>query len=175
MPGVCRVPGCEKPRFEKRTLCAMHRNRLRVLHGSFDLPPKPTYEEAFWSNVNKTDGCWLWTATVSSGTGYGWFRRRGAHRVAYELAVGPIPDGLVIDHLCRVKLCVRPDHLEPVTNRENVLRGSHPAVVAFRSGTCQKGHPMADAYVRPDTGSRMCRECSRIRDRRRGSRNRRSA
>lgn len=84
---------------------------------------------AFWRKVTKTDGCWLWTgaragrATLQYGNTR-WSRRvRYAHRVAYELLVGPVPDGLELDHLCRVPLCVNPAHLEAVTRSENVRRG----------------------------------------------------
>jgi len=86
-------------------------------------------ESRFWSSIVKTDSCWLWIGTVNS-TGYGYFQTGGrgtkkarAHRYAYEFLVGPIPKGLVLDHLCRVKICVNPEHLQPVTQRENVLRG----------------------------------------------------
>ena len=71
-------------------------------------------------------GCWLWTAH-ENGLGYGQFyykgKPRGAHRVSYQLYVGEIPEGLVLDHLCRVTNCVNPDHLEPVTQKENLMRG----------------------------------------------------
>lgn len=86
--------------------------------------------ERFLSKVDKrADGCWHWTAALMPN-GYGYFRvstpRRRmvyAHRAAYELLVGPIPDGMVIDHLCRNKSCVNPEHLEVVTQGENVRRG----------------------------------------------------
>lgn len=85
-------------------------------------------EAVFWTTVDKRpDGCWVWTAH-GNNRGYGRFRVGGrqayAHRVAYELRNGPIPPGLTIDHLCRNKMCVNPAHLEPVTLRENALRGS---------------------------------------------------
>lgn len=82
----------------------------------------------FWAKVEKTNGCWLWTGGTARG--YGQFRLGGgrgsknvrAHRYAYELLVGPIPAGLEIDHTCENKLCVRPDHLEPVTKKVNLER-----------------------------------------------------
>lgn len=81
--------------------------------------------DRFWSKVDKTDDCWLWTGYID-GQGYGQFHHDGrvgyAHRVAYEALVGPIPSGLHIDHLCRVTACVRPSHLEPVTQAENLRR-----------------------------------------------------
>lgn len=87
---------------------------------------KLSIAERFESKVLKTDGCWLWQRAKSS-SGYGvfgvaWGHSMCAHRFAYEQAVGPIPDGLEIDHLCSNRLCVRPDHLEPVTREENIRR-----------------------------------------------------
>jgi hypothetical protein len=85
-------------------------------------------EERFWAKVQKgtQDECWFWTARTSQD-GYGWFAPfthgdMPAHRFAYQLLIGPIPDGLTLDHLCRNTLCVNPRHLEPVTNSENVRR-----------------------------------------------------
>lgn len=80
----------------------------------------------FFSKVHMTDSCWVWTgATINGygvlGGGRGYYRAR-AHNVAYEQTVGPIPDGLELDHLCRNRACVRPDHLEPVTRAKNVRR-----------------------------------------------------
>ena len=82
-------------------------------------------ERFFWK-VQKTDTCWLWTDSVS-GSGYGQFWQLGAriqaHQIAFRDLIGPIPEGLTLDHLCRVRACVNYAHLEPVTNRENILRG----------------------------------------------------
>jgi hypothetical protein len=78
--------------------------------------------EYFWSKVQKrADGCWVWMAGVNTG-GYGGYQQKMVHRLTYEALVGPIPQGLELDHLCRVKPCCNPDHLEPVTRRENALR-----------------------------------------------------
>lgn len=91
-----------------------------------------TFSDRFWSKVDKSGTCWLWTASIRA-TGYGQFRvgkrTRDAHRVAWELTNGSVPDGLQLDHLCRNRACVRPDHLEPVTQRENILRGTAPTAV----------------------------------------------
>lgn len=88
--------------------------------------PHPSAMERFWARFERApDGCWLWTGPLYSN-GYGEFnfdgRNRRAHRFAYDRLVGPIPDGLELDHLCRVRRCVNPAHLEPVTHEENVRR-----------------------------------------------------
>lgn len=83
-----------------------------------------------WAKVNKGPGkndCWLWTGRLNNGYGVVYFDRktRRAHRVTYVLACGPIPDGLSLDHLCRVTACVRPSHLQAVTVQENIRRGCY--------------------------------------------------
>jgi len=117
-------------------------------------------EERFWPKVRKTESCWLWTAnTTRPMDGYGRVmitpgKFQLAHRVAFELLRGPIPDGKTLDHLCRNSLCVNPEHLEPVSMRENVLRGESPGVIRRRRGTCDEGHP----YSRGTRGS-ICKIC----------------
>lgn len=119
--------------------------------------------ERFWSKACKTGTCWLWQAYVDE-RGYGTYRLAGrmrkAHRVAYELAVGPIPEGMVIDHLCRVRHCVNPTHLEVVTNDENVRRGLQGEWGKSKTH-CPHGHAYTpeNTYYRPDDGCRGCREC----------------
>ncbi len=81
---------------------------------------KPVWER-FWAKVEFTDTCWLWTGALDKG-GYGFFQNKRAHRMSYEWAKGPIPAGLQLDHLCFVRNCVYPDHLEPVTAKENTRR-----------------------------------------------------
>jgi len=117
----------------------------------------------FWSRVEKSPGCWTWTGTIDPG-GYGHYKlgqSQHAHRVAYELVVGPIPEGLELDHLCRNPSCVNPAHLEPVTHAENVRRGT----VAQRTH-CQKGHEYTPENTRMRNGARVCRECHREQRRR---------
>lgn len=122
--------------------------------------------QRFWSKVDTTGDCWLWMARRLRG--YGKFDLGNttamAHRVAYELSVGPIPDGLQLDHLCRVRHCVNPAHLEPVTQRENILRSEAPCAVVMRTNKCKHGHEFTDenTYVTP-AGKRQCRVC--IKDR----------
>lgn len=121
-------------------------------------------------SVNEATGCWEWSGARDRG-GYGRFTFRGrlhaAHRVAYELFVGPIPEGLDIDHLCRVRNCVNTEHLEPVTTRENIVRGLAPALAGLRMASkthCPRGHEYTEAntYIAP-TGGRLCRTCNRDR------------
>lgn len=106
-------------------------------------------------------GCWEWTGYTVQGYGVIYIGNSGrsmTHRLAYEILVGPIPDGLQIDHLCRNRSCHNPDHLEPVTQRENVRRGDLPSAIVARTGICRRGHSMADAYVNT-RGQRQCRTC----------------
>ncbi|WP_411732175.1 HNH endonuclease signature motif containing protein [Paeniglutamicibacter sp.] len=81
-----------------------------------------TEAEYFWAKVRKTNSCWVWTAAKVKG--YGKFQKHRAHRWSYEHLVGPIPEGLTLDHLCRNRACVNPEHLEPVTVEENVRRAA---------------------------------------------------
>lgn len=119
----------------------------------------------FWAKVAKTSGCWEWIAHKNQ-YGYGTYsiqsRSYMAHRVAYELEIGPIPDGLEIDHLCRNRGCVNPAHMEPVTARENTLRGEGITAINAQKTHCPKGHKYTDenTYMKSD-GKRVCRECSR--------------
>lgn len=119
-------------------------------------------EDRFWAKVEKTSDCWIWKG-AKHGRGYGNFFASGyvlAHRFSYELARGPIPPGLTIDHLCRNRLCVNPDHLEAVTMRVNLLRGVGPSAVAARKTHCPRGHEYAglNIYWTKD-GRRKCRTC----------------
>jgi hypothetical protein len=118
--------------------------------------------------VNPATGCWHWTRKISDN-GYGRTSFRGrdsaAHRVAYELLRGPIPAGLELDHLCRVRHCVNPDHLEAVTGRENRIRGHVARGGAERRTHCPAGHPYEGDNLAENGGSRACRECWRIRAR----------
>jgi hypothetical protein len=129
-------------------------------------------------SVDAETGCWLWTATKSIG-GYGRFYEGGshgrtlsAHRAAYELLVGPIPEGMTLDHVrergCVHRHCVNPKHLEPVTLRENLMRGDTPAAINAAKTKCIHGHDFTveNTYVYAD-GRRTCRTCIRDRSRER--------
>ena len=119
--------------------------------------------DRFWEKVDKSGDCWQWTG--SKGDGYGkvnGFHTSLAHRLSYEEACGPIPEGLQLDHLCRNRACVKPGHLEAVTQKVNQERGSN----ATRTH-CKHGHeytPENTKIIR--SGSRWCRECGRERTRR---------
>ena len=110
-------------------------------------------------------GCWIWTASTTAGYGRIDVNRKFlyAHRVAYERFVGPIPAGLQLDHLCRVRRCVNPSHLEPVTSRENTLRGNGVAARASAATHCPHGHPYDEANTyRDPRGWLRCRTCKRM-------------
>lgn len=121
----------------------------------------------FWPKVNKeaSGGCWEWTA-AKMPMGYGRFDGKLAHRLAYELLVGPIPDGLVIDHLCRNKSCVNPGHLEPVQQGVNLLRGETVNATAAGRTECIHGHPFTESNTHiTRSGRRTCRRCNANRQR----------
>jgi hypothetical protein len=124
-------------------------------------------QERFMAMVSPepNSGCWLWTGNVDPG-GYARFhsainRSERAHRAAYRFFRGPIADGKQVDHLCRVRSCVNPDHLEAVTQLENVRRGMSGTTNRNKTH-CPSGHPYSgdNLYVQPD-GGRACRTCNR--------------
>lgn len=125
--------------------------------------PEPDPAAArFWSKVDKTDSCWIWTASLNA-YGYGQFRPGArrlppvvAHRYAYESLFGPIPAGLQLDHLCRTRACVTPAHLEPVTQAVNLQR-EHAAQP--RRTHCAEGHALVDPNVYRYGGTTYCRRC----------------
>lgn len=187
--GVCIVPDCGKP-HSGRGYCETHYKRWQK-RGTVALPAVPSPEDRFWAKVDRNGPiseyrsdlgpCWIWTASVYQVSGYGQFSPiRGAkvvaHRFAYELLVGSVPEGLELDHLCRVRACVNPAHLEPVTHRENVRRGVSPMAEQHRQTTCIHGHPFDDenTYIRPGTQDRQCRTCRQLADRTRQPRPKRS-
>jgi hypothetical protein len=138
----------------------------RLLQEGTDMPRwTQTIEERFWSKVIKSEKCWKWLGAKDE-FGYGKFRSSdsrltAAHRFSYEQLVRPIQCGLELDHLCRNPSCVNPDHLEPVTHRENCRRGISPAGICARKTHCCLGHPLAGINLKvcSSTGRRRCREC----------------
>lgn len=124
------------------------------------------WPERFWKKVEKSNGCWEWTASKDPH-GYGTVRNDkktlGAHRVSYELIVGKIPDGLDLDHLCRNPGCVNPAHLEPVTHRENVRRGNAGLHCAIKTHCPHRHEYTPENTAIYDDGLRRCRECRRLR------------
>lgn len=123
--------------------------------------------ERFTSKIEVEGDCWQWRGTLLP-SGYGKFsvgqKQCIAHRFSYETFVGPIPDGLQIDHLCRNRGCVRPTHLEAVTGRVNLLRGETITARNASRTHCPQDHPYdeANTYVSKQ-GSRLCRACDRDR------------
>ncbi len=129
----------------------------------------------YWARVNKAGPvpprcpergpCWLWTGSVAKG-GYGRFAFAGkyvaAHRFSYEEEKGPVAAGLDLDHLCHVRLCVRPSHLEPVTKAVNALRGTSAEERRMRTH-CPQGHPYDEANTSVRRGRRNCKTCHRVR------------
>lgn len=123
----------------------------------------------FWQRVDKGMSCWNFRGELIQGYGHVYVRHHGkrkrirAHRLAWFLLKGPIPEGLVTDHLCRNRRCVNPDHIELVTNRENVLRGIGLSAQSARKALCLRGHPLTP--IRSTQRLRVCRTCQNERNR----------
>ena len=169
--GTCSENGCGK-QAERREWCTAHYKRWKR-HGDptagrvMVQPGNPN--ERFWGKVDRQGPvpahrpdlgrCWLWTGYLGT-RGYGTYTLDGAwvltHRAAYELTVGPVPDGLQLDHLCRNPPCCNPGHLEPVTGAENMRRA--------RRKVCSRNHDYeANVYVSPK-GARQCGACMKLRE-----------
>ena len=135
--------------------------------------PTTTLPTRISDKINFTDSCWLWKAS-KTGSGYGkvWYagRLQQAHRVVYELLNGEIPAGLDLDHVkargCTSRLCVWPEHLEPVTRRVNLLRGDTLARKHQEVVSCPQGHAYDEENTAMKNGTRQCRKCARARNKR---------
>lgn len=130
---TCTVGDCKKP-FRAKGMCDTHYHAAMRTN---TVPPSPTMEERFWSKVDKTGVCWIWKA-YRANTGYGQFgmgsKVLSSHRVSYELANGPIPEGMVIDHKCHDRACVNPDHLRAVSYKQNAEHRRGPQANNLSSG-----------------------------------------
>lgn len=131
----------------------------------------PTKEEwlaaaGVWYACIPEAGCWMWMRAVGRD-GYGKIkvskRQMGAHRASYELFKGAIPDGMDLDHLCRNRTCVNPDHLEAVSERVNVVRGMSPVGMNSRKTHCKRGHPFDEENTLRVPAGRQCKTCIRMR------------
>ena len=136
--------------------------------------PRPV-EDRLWPRVTKTETCWLWHRAEPHG--YGKISVNGrheyVHRVVYEMLRGPIPEGMQIDHLCRNKLCCNPDHLEPVTRKENLARGIDANAAKRNQSHCKNGHEWAPPNLRvASNGRRFCKPCADARRRAKRARQR---
>lgn len=166
---TCSVDGCGRP-VQCRGWCVKHYARWRRRGGDpaerlTGGSPVRSLADRMEQKIHRTETCWVWTGSLNP-EGYGKVYRDGtsalAHRAFYELHVGPVPEGLSLDHLCRNRACVRPSHLEPVTRGENSLRGEAPMIQVHRSGACARGHDRSiHGYFRPDGRYGSCRECRR--------------
>ena len=168
---LCREPACVRPEHLEPVSQRVNTLRGRITNPS--LPPTPSPirkpklsdEQRFWEKVEigASNGCWLWTKGIQHH-GHAQFGVNGkavpAHRFAYELMVGPIPEGLVLDHLCSTPACVNPAHLEPVTPRENALRSRMVKIQAEKTH-CPRGHEYGPENTQLIGGRRACRACKR--------------
>lgn len=174
-PRVCVIEGCDA-RHYARGWCRPHyaKNYRAGLSPLVHESAEARFERL---HEKRGDGCWHWTGTLSAA-GYGVLDAQGhwiAHRWAYEHFVGPIPDGLDLDHTCHNpaldcpggaeclhRRCVNPAHLEPVTRRENLARSRHTPAGRPPSTECAKGHPLeGDNLYFDSDGRRRCRACTR--------------
>lgn len=181
----CSVEGCERPK-SRREWCKMHYQRWYRNGDPLWVPM--TREQRIDSHIDRQPGgCWLWTAAVND-SGYGVTTTDGAryamaHRAVYEIHVGPIPEGLHLDHTCHTmdsscagglgcphRRCVNPEHLEPVTPQENNRRSLSLSAQNATKTHCPQGHEYSEANTYRRDGRRECRSCHAERERQRKAR-----
>lgn len=162
----CEVTECRNivGRKGARGWCSKH-YQMWLQTGDPQGSTAPTVEERFWAKVRRTGGCWWWLASTDDD-GYGMFkdsRTHRAHRWLYEQINGPLGPGLVLDHTCRNPRCVRPDHLDPVTNDENLERGLGRRIKTGLTDQCINGHRYTpeNTYTNP-LGRKVCRACAAV-------------
>ena len=151
-------------------MCNMHYKRWRKWGDPSVIHTNKSALDRFWPKVQKTDSCWIWTKALNDA-GYGLFGSpagysRLAHRFAYQVLIGQVPKGLVLDHLCRDRRCVNPEHLEPVTLTENKRRGLNFRLINGMDDSCINGHKYtpSNTYVNPNkAGDVRCIRCARNR------------
>lgn len=174
---ICIIEGCSSIQHS-RGCCGAHYSRLkRYGDATFHParrpkrvnPPRPMGApvrntiETFWAQVEVTGACWLWTGGLTDeGYGYYWLSGRtyGAHTIAYKDLVSDVPAGMHLDHLCRIRNCVNPDHLEVVTPAVNSERANKPRVEATH---CNHGHEWTPENTLPLGESKRCRQCILVR------------
>lgn len=163
-PKITAAYNAQVPEEYRRTKQMIGLIYKRV-HGASRLTPMQRFMQS-WMPVTES-GCWIWMKKLNMD-GYGTFgtgegaETMPAHRWAYEQFVGPVPAELTMDHLCRVRCCVNPAHLEPVTPRENVLRGIGPAARRAKQTHCLRGHELAGENLYLYKAGRHCRTCMRV-------------
>lgn len=160
---TCRVDGCERDDKMVRGWCCMHYSRWVRRGTTIDADsPIARFHRKFESRERWA--CWEWTGPKFK-KGYAQFwdgeRNLGGHRWAYEQFIGPVADGLVLDHICENKGCVNPWHLEPVTNQENLQRSKN---TNHGKTHCRNGHPFSGDNLIVTKHQRRCRTCKNAQD-----------
>lgn len=156
---------CDKPAHARGYCSACYANARRA--GEIEVIYIRDDMDRFWSKVDRSGECWMWTGRTIPG-GYGAFNferhQIAAHRWLWTQMRGPLTDDVQLDHLCRVTACVRLDHLEPVTPQVNTLRGVGPSAINAAKTHCDHGHEFTAENTYHHNGRRQCRTCRRLAD-----------